>query len=161
MIILSKSIKYDQFKNNYKRKESAMSNNINNVKGFLIGFLAGGTVGAIIALLTTPKSGKELRGDIKQKSEEYFDDADKYYRETKNKAGEMIREGKRKYAMIIKDIKSKPEEILKGAERVYNDAKEKTNAVLHPGKEKIKTETENLKYSFKTGINANNEAKKD
>jgi gas vesicle protein len=28
------------------------------VKGFLVGFLAGGTVGAIVALLTTPKSGR-------------------------------------------------------------------------------------------------------
>ena len=50
----------------------------NLTKGFLIGFLAGGTVGAIIALLTAPKSGKELRADIKQKSGEYFDEAEKY-----------------------------------------------------------------------------------
>ena len=138
-----------------------MSSNNNNVKGFLIGFLAGGTVGAIIALLTTPKSGKELRGDIKQKSEEYFDDADKYYRETKNKAGVMIHEGKRKYAMIMKDIKSKPEEILKDAERVYNETKVKAKDAFNFGKEKIESEAENLKYSFKTGININNEAKKD
>ena len=77
-----------------------MSRNINSVKGFLIGFLAGGTVGAIIALLTAPKSGKELRGDIKQKSGEYFDEADKYFTDEKNKAGELINEGKRKYTMI-------------------------------------------------------------
>lgn len=63
-----------------------MSNNINSTKGFLIGFLAGGTVGAMIALLTTPKSGKELRGDIKQKSGEYFDEADKYYQEKKKQS---------------------------------------------------------------------------
>lgn len=138
-----------------------MSSNNNNVKGFLIGFLAGGTVGAIIALLTTPKSGKELRGDIKQKSEEYFDDADKYFRETKNKAGEMIHEGKRKYAMIMNDLKSKPEEILKDAERVFNDAKVKAKDAFNFGKEKIESEAEHLKYSFKTGINTNNEAKKD
>jgi gas vesicle protein len=49
-----------------------MSQN-NSVKGFLIGFLAGGTVGAIVALLTAPKSGKELRVDIKQKSGEYLE----------------------------------------------------------------------------------------
>ena len=52
-------------------------NNSNNAKGFLFGFLAGGAVGAIVALLTTPKSGKEFRGEIKQKSGEYFDEADK------------------------------------------------------------------------------------
>ena len=136
-----------------------MSSN-NNVKGFLLGFLAGGTIGAIVALLTTPKSGKEFRSDIKQKSGEYFDEADRYYTETKNKAGEMINEGKRKYAMIMNDIKSKPEEMLKDAERVYNDAKVKTKEVFQSGKEKIETETERLKSSVKVGMDAYNEAKK-
>jgi len=135
-----------------------MSSNNNSAKGFLIGFLAGGTVGAIITLLTTPKSGKELRGDIKQKSDEYFEDADKYFTKSKNKAGEMIHEGKRKYAMIMNDIKSKPEEMLEDAERAYNDAKIKAKDVLHFGKEKI--ETENNKYSFKAGVDGNNENKK-
>ena len=35
-------------------------------KGMLVGFLAGSVVGAIIALLYAPKSGKELRKDIKE-----------------------------------------------------------------------------------------------
>jgi gas vesicle protein len=137
-----------------------MSTNNNNVKGFLLGFIAGGAVGAIVALLTTPKSGKELRGEIKQKSGEYLDEADKYYHEKKNKVGEMFNEGKRKYSMMMNDLKSKPEEILKDAEHVYNDAKSKTKEVLHSGKEKMEFETERLKSSVKTGLEAYNEAKK-
>lgn len=132
----------------------------NNVKGFLLGFLAGGAVGAIVALLTTPKSGKELRGDIKQKSGEYFDEADKYYQQKKIKAGKIFNEGKRKYSLMLNDLKSKPEEILKDVERVYNDAKIKTKEVLHSGKEKLETETERLKFSVKTGMDAYNENKK-
>ena len=128
-----------------------MSQN-NSVKGFLIGFLVGGTVGAIVALLTTPKSGKELRGDIKQKSEEYLDEADKYFTEKKNQAGKMFNEGKRKFTMIVNDVKSKPEEILSDAERVYNDAKVKTKELLHSGKEKIETEAERIKSSVEAGI---------
>jgi len=128
-----------------------MSQN-NSVKGFLIGFLAGGTIGAIVALLTTPKSGKELRGDIKQKSGEYLDEADKYFMEKKNQASKMINEGKRKYSMILNDVKSKPGEILKDAERVYNDAKVKTKDVLQSGKEKIESEAERLKSSVEAGI---------
>jgi len=89
---------------------------MSTVKGFFIGFLAGGTIGALVALLTTPKSGKELRGDIKQKSDEYIDEADKYFTEKKNQAGKMFNEGKRKYTMILNDVKSKPGEILKDAE---------------------------------------------
>lgn len=137
-----------------------MSSNNSHVKGFLIGFLAGGTVGAIVALLTTPKSGKELRGDIKQKSGEYFDEADKYFAETKSKANKMFNEGKRKYSMIMNDIKSKPEEMIKDAGRVFNDTKEKTKDVLNAGKEKIETETGRLKSSFKAGMESYNEAKK-
>ena len=60
------------------------------------------------------------------KLSEYFDKADKYFTEKKNKVGEMISEGKRKYSMIINDIKSKPEVIMKDAERVFKDAKLKT-----------------------------------
>ncbi len=137
-----------------------MSNNFNSVKRFFIAFLAGGTVGAIVALLTTPKSGRKLRGDIKQKSGEYFDEADKYFIETKTEAGEMINEGKRKYATIMNDVTSKPEEILKDAQRVFKDAKLKTKEVLQSGKEKIETETEILKSSVKAGMDSYNEAKK-
>jgi len=136
-----------------------MSSN-NNVKGLLIGFLAGGAVGAIVALLTTPKSGKELRGDIKLKSGEYFDEADKYYQDKKVKAGEMFNEGKRKYAMMMNDLKSKPEEILNNAERVFNDAKVRTSDALHSSKEKIELEAERLKSSVKVGMDAYKDAKK-
>lgn len=125
-----------------------MTRNINSVKSFLIGFLAGGTVGAIIALLTAPKSGKELRGDIKQKSEEYYDEAEKYLADAKNKAGELINEAK-----------SKSQDILNTAGRVFKDAKAKTTGVINSGKEKIETETERLKSSVKDGIDAYNEAK--
>jgi gas vesicle protein len=160
MIKLKNNIKYDRFRNNYKQKDFTMSNNINNIKGFLIGFLAGGTIGAIIALLTTPKSGKEIRGDIKHKSEEYFDDADKYYTDKKNKASKIINEGKRKYSMIMKDIKSKPGEILKDVEAAFDNAKENAKDILQSGKEKLETETDSLKYSFKNGVDGNDKNKK-
>ena len=130
-----------------------MSQN-NSVKGFLIGFLAGGTVGAIIALLTAPKSGKELRGDIKQKSGEYLDEADKYFIDKKNQAGKIFKEGKRKFTMIVNDVKSKPEEILKDAEQVYKDVKVKTKEVLQSGKEKIESEAGRIKSSVEAGIEA-------
>jgi gas vesicle protein len=137
-----------------------MSGNNHNVKGFLIGFLAGGTVGALIALLTTPKSGKDFRSDIKQKSDEYLNEADKYLTNKKVQASELMKKGKRKYSMIINDIKSKPEEMLNDAEQVFKDTKEKTSDVLHSGKVKIEAETERLKSSVKAGIDAYKEAKK-
>lgn len=124
----------------------------NNTKGFIIGFLAGSTVGAMTALLAAPKSGKELRGDIKHKSEEYLNEADKYITETKHKAGELFNEGKRKFTMVMNEVKSKPEEIKKDAERVFNDTKVKAKDALESGKEKIEMEKERLKSSVDAGI---------
>jgi gas vesicle protein len=141
-----------------KRKGFIMSNDINRTKGFLIGFLAGGAAGAIAALLTTPKSGKELRGDIKHKSEEYFDEADKYITGAKNKAGKFITEGKRRYTMIMNDIKSKPEEMLNDTERIFKDAKIKTTEFLNFGKEETETESNKTKFSFKPGIDVRNKS---
>ncbi len=37
-------------------------------KGLMIGFVAGAVAGAVVALLYAPKSGKELRRDIKDKA---------------------------------------------------------------------------------------------
>ncbi|MDT3696619.1 MAG: YtxH domain-containing protein [Ignavibacterium sp.] len=131
----------------------------NLAKGFFIGFLAGGTVGAIIALLTAPKSGKELRADIKSKSEEYLDEAEKYLAEAKDKARELINEGKKKSERIILDAKSKSEDILKDAEKIFKDAKVKTTEAFQAGKEKVESEAERLKSSVKAGIDAYKEAK--
>ena len=37
--------------------------------GFLKGLLLGGTIGAVLALLYAPKSGREMREDIKRSAE--------------------------------------------------------------------------------------------
>lgn len=42
-----------------------MSENNMNGKDFLLGAVVGGIIGAVTALLLAPKSGNELRGDIK------------------------------------------------------------------------------------------------
>jgi len=136
-----------------------MSHDNNLTKGFLIGFLAGGTVGAIVALLTAPKSGKELRADIKTKSEEYFDEAEKYLAEAKDKARELINEGKKKSERIISDAKTKSDDILKDAEKIIKEAKVKTTDVIQTGKEKIEVEADRIKSSVKAGIDAYKEAK--
>ena len=65
-------------------------------KGLLIGFLTGAAVGSIIALLFAPKSGKELREDIKNKSQDFMEDAENYVANAKDKASQLINEGKKK-----------------------------------------------------------------
>ncbi len=131
-----------------------MSKDNNSGKNFLIGLIAGGAVGAIIALLYAPKSGKELRNDIKLKTDGMLDDADRYLADAKDKANNMINEGKKKSEKLISDAKSKSDELLKDAEKVFSDAKSKANTVISLGKETIAVESDRLKTAFKAGVDA-------
>ncbi len=123
-------------------------------KGLLVGFLAGGIAGAVVALLYAPKSGKEFREDIKTKSDGYLDEADKYLADAKDKAREVINEGKKKSDKLISDAKVKSAEILKDAEKVFNDAKVKASGLVETGKGTIGSETSKLKEAVKAGVDA-------
>ncbi|MHB1686126.1 MAG: YtxH domain-containing protein [Ignavibacteriaceae bacterium] len=131
-----------------------MSKDNNTGKGFLIGFIAGGSIGAILALLYAPKSGKELRGDIKSKTDGLLDDADRYLADAKDKAKDLINDGKKKSEKLITEAKVKSEELLKDAEKIFNDAKAKATNVISTGKETIEKESDNLKTAFKAGVDA-------
>ncbi len=128
-------------------------------KGLMLGFLTGGIVGAVIALLYAPKSGKELRNDIKQKKDELLDDTTEYMKIAKAKANELINEGKKNSEQLIKDAKEKAKALLDDANTVLNEAKAKTSDKLGAAKEKIVTETERIKDAFKAGLDAYNEEK--
>jgi len=147
-------------KNNYKRKEFVMSQNTKNVKGYFIGFLAGGVVGAAVAFLTTPKSGKKMRKEIIQKSDEYIDEVDKYISKTKRDAVKVIDKNRKKFANVLHDMTSKSEAMYRDAEKVFNDAKEKTIEVFNSGKEIVETETEKLTSSVKAGKETYDDEKK-
>jgi gas vesicle protein len=123
-------------------------------KGLLVGFLTGAAVGSIIALLFAPKSGRELREDIKSKSQEFIDDADKYIANAKDKASDLINEGKKKSERLVTETKEKVETLLSEAERILTDAKEKAGSVVHVGKEKLEKESDRLKTAIKAGMDA-------
>ena len=130
-----------------------MSENVKSVKRFFIGFLAGGAAGAAVVLLTTPKSGENLRKEIKQKSDEYFDEVDKFLSESKHSSVKVIEESRKNFATILRDIKLKPDTNYRGTENVFNDAKGKTIIeVFNSGKELVEKETERLTSSVKAGI---------
>ncbi len=123
-------------------------------KGLLIGFLTGAAVGSIIALLYAPKSGKELRQDIKEKSQDFIEDADQYIVKAKDKASQLINEGKKKSEKLVADTKEKVDTLLGEAERILSEAKDKAGNVAHQGKEKIEKESERLKTAIRAGMDA-------
>jgi len=123
-------------------------------KGLLIGFLTGAAVGSIVALLFAPKSGKELRQDIKNKSQELVDDAEQYLANAKDKASQLINEGKKKSEKLVADAKEKVDTLLGEAEKILSEAKDKAGNVAEAGKIKIEKESERLKNAVKAGMDA-------
>lgn len=128
-------------------------------KGLILGFVTGGIVGAAIALLYAPKSGRELRSDIRIKKDELLDDTSEYLQIAKTKASDMINEGKRKSEELISDARKKANSLIGDANTILNDAKEKATNTLGTTKEKLTTETERVKEAFKAGVEAFNHEK--
>ena len=136
-----------------------MSQDSNFSSGVLIGLLAGGAIGAALALLYAPKTGKELRQEIKTKTDDYLDDADKYIAEAKDKAIHLINDGKKKSEKLIKDAKERSDELLKDAEKVLEDAKAKTDEFVKTGKVKVEQKSGQIKSAIKAGVDAYKETK--
>jgi gas vesicle protein len=128
-------------------------------KGVIIGFITGGALGAALALLYAPKTGKELRAEIKTKSDDYLDEADKYIAEAKDKAIDLINDGKKKSDKLIKDAKVKSDELIKDAEKVLEDARSKTDDLVKTGKGKVDQKTGQVKSAIKAGVDAYKETK--
>jgi len=135
-----------------------MDNN-KTAKGLLLGFVTGGIVGAAIALLYAPKSGKELRNDIKMKKDELLDDTSEYLQIAKTKATDLINEGKRKSEELISDAKKKATTLIGDANSILNEAKQKATNALGSTKERITTESEKVRDAFKAGMDAYNQEK--
>lgn len=128
-------------------------------KGVLIGFITGGALGAALALLYAPKTGKELRAEIRTKSDDYLDEADKYITEAKDKAIDLINDGKKKSEKLIKDAKAKSDELIKDAEKVLEEARSKTDVLVKTDKEKVDQKTSQVRTAIKAGVDAYKETK--
>lgn len=137
-----------------------MASENNSGKGLLVGLLAGGVIGAAIALLYAPKSGRELRKEIKVKTDDYLDEADRYIADAKVRARDLINDGKKRSERLIHDAKSKSEELLKDAEKVFTDAKSKTNTVVSSTRDAFDNESGHIKSALKAGMDAYKETKK-
>jgi gas vesicle protein len=112
-------------------------------KGLLIGFLAGGVVGVLAALLYAPKSGKELRADIKRKASDIAESATDYMHGARAKTIDMVNEGKERSDQLIADTKEKAEHILGNAEKVLNGIRQRA------GEDQGK-----MKAAFRAGMDA-------
>ena len=109
-------------------------NNRGLSKGLLIGFLAGGIVGSLAALLYAPKSGKELRADIKRKASDIAEGAGEFVQSARAKTVDIVNEGKERSDQLIADTKQKAEHLLGNAEKVLSGIRQRASD--EPGKVK-------------------------
>lgn len=129
-----------------------MGNENGTLKGFVVGLLAGSAIGAVLALLYAPKSGKELRADIKEKTNDILEDADAYIRAARTKATDIVTDAKRRSDQLIADAKNRATTLLEDADRVLTDARQKAGSVLDEGTR--------LKSAVKAGVEAYKEERK-
>jgi gas vesicle protein len=81
---------------------------------FFKGLLVGGFLGGLVGLLFAPKSGKELRGDIRETREKTFGEA----KEILGKTSQQISETRQRAKHILSRIKEKGENVPRYTEPV-------------------------------------------
>ena len=90
-------------------------------------FLLGGLAGAVVALLFAPKTGKEMRGELKERAGKFKDSASESWQTVSAKGREVVdtvtTKGKEAYA--------------KGSEMV-SDRKDRLGAAISAGKSAAK-----------------------
>ena len=84
-----------------------------SVGKFMAGFLVGGAVGAVMGILFAPKSGEEMRNEIKEHAKENY-----------SKAQEAVAELQSRADDVLEDMKEKGDEIIGKIQDMINKQKE-------------------------------------
>ena len=99
-----------------------MAENEKDCGNFLKGFAIGGVLGALAGFFFAPKSGKDLRFDIKEKGSKVLKDGKEIYADARTKGKE-----------IIEEAKHQAEELKKEADRYLSEARQKAKEILARG----------------------------
>ena len=86
---------------------------------FFKGFLIGGFLGAAAGIVFAPKSGKELRSELKQKGSGALEDAKHMYWDAKGKA-----------ETVLEDARRRAKELREEADRLVSEAGFKARNIL-------------------------------
>lgn len=125
-----------------------MANNGDSGFDFFKGFLFGGAVGAILALLYAPKSGKETRDEIRKRSLELRDDAEA-----------KLELAKQQVESYLEEAKKKLDELRKEVESTVGSLKSKATDLVDEGKGVVGKETSRIKDAIEAGMSAYKEEK--
>jgi gas vesicle protein len=96
----------------------------NQIEGFVKGIIWGGVVGAVIAILYAPQSGRKTREDINRKTEEFLTKAKKEYEAALKKSGKA-------YESAVKELRYMESD----AQEKIGEMNEKVDELTELGKE--------------------------
>lgn len=111
--------------------------------GFFKGFLFGGLIGAVAALLLAPKTGREMREDISRRSQELKDDVELKLEQAVKRAEEILAENQQRLENFKNETKASLE-----------DLEEKAASKYTIGKDAIKDEKGRIKEAIHAGVSA-------
>lgn len=128
---------------------------------FLKGFLVGGSIGAVFALLFAPKTGNELRAEIRRRSREYYDEADTKFGELKGQAAEVMEQGKRQAEALRAQAEAKLAEARAKAEQLISEGRAKARELVDEGVKTVEREKGRIKSAIDAGAKAYREEVED
>jgi gas vesicle protein len=121
---------------------------------FIKGLLVGGAIGAVVALLYAPKSGKETREELAKKKDELYDKVKDEYSTTLANAKKSIAAAHQKLEELGKVTQAKAEEISEYVEKSVDQSKKniteqksRLKEAAHAAKEVYKEEKSKKKRS--------------
>ena len=119
-------------------------------KGLFFGFVAGGIVGAVAALLFAPKPGRELRKDLRAQKDKLVDKAAEFLNATAEAGEDALNTGQERSRELISAARQRANSILENAERALSDAKTKAAGTI----ETARTAGSKVQSAAKAGMDA-------
>lgn len=89
---------------------------MDNRDSCLFTFLFGAVVGAAVALLYAPRTGKETRAHLKKMTEDFVEDAGEKGTELRNKGKKFVEEGKIRVSEFVENGKNKYSKVFRKQE---------------------------------------------
>ena len=98
---------------------------------FISGALIGGLAAAAVVLLTAPQSGKRTRAQIRQKSQELYDQAADKADDAWEQAEDVVRRARLKTRQVKRDAESTVKELQYRGQTLVNDQKDRVESARH------------------------------
>lgn len=128
----------------------------------LLGIVAGGALGAALALLFAPKSGRELRYDIAEMTNAYADRTGDTVNDASERARQIVNDGRRRADTIIEDARVRASSLLNDAEKIVNDARSRAQNAAGKTADDVREKADKLADATRAGVDAfKKELKKD